>query len=120
MKLTNKCKEDFEKWLIMNQNSQIEQDKYDCSRANLGEMKIFNQLPNSMKYGVLVDFFDSVGIYISDNHEEFTDHDKSGLSVIVKNYFAWVNELLIPNLKTRNQARIKAIEQANKIYNETK
>ena len=46
MKLTGKCKEEFEEWL---------------------QYLTWEQYPISMQYGVYVDFFDSVGIRISMN-----------------------------------------------------
>ena len=101
MKLTGKCKEAFKKW-------------YSENVEFIGEvlyLEEFYILPQSMQYGVYVDWFDSCGIYIDDSFDglnnEFyscTVHENK-VSVLNKN-------------KTRHEARTKAIERANEIYNE--
>ena len=101
MKLTDKSLEQFEKWYIETECTDIEPKEYSF------ELNIFwNVLTDSMKYGVLVDFFDSVGIsiYIFRNAYEV-------INVNVKNYY---NDI---DIKSRPQARTKAIEKANEIYN---
>lgn len=95
MKLTGQAKEDFEKWY------KVEYDK-----SNLPYIDGFNITPLSIRYGVYVDWFDSVGIkihVIPYNNGRFFIHvlsDSSGEST-----------------ETRNEARTKAIEKANEIYN---
>jgi hypothetical protein len=54
MKLTGKCKEDFEKWFLTTPDSV----KYNPLHF------FYEDLSEAMKYGVYVDFFDSVEIYI--------------------------------------------------------
>ena len=96
MKLTGKCKEEFEKWL----GSQTTTTGVYIHRWYVTWAK-FNILSNSAKYGVYVDFFDSVGINSSSfSHYEFY---KCNLDNTLFN--------------TRPEARLLAIEKANEIYN---
>lgn len=108
MEVTKKCKETFEKYLT---KESILEDNH---RFNPG---IFNRLPESMKYGVLVDFFDSVGIYITEGSGRFMSERA--------HYFYWVikvkgekgqHEEMDINT-TRKEARENSIEKANKLYN---
>ena len=105
MKLTNKCKQDFEKWII-------DTNLMPHVPVN-AKFALFYAMPLSFEYGVYVDFFDSVGIFCEDRR--YTDVN-----------MAWV--IKYPNLdgiqdrfdgltKTRQEARTKAIEKANEIYN---
>ena len=111
MKLTGKCKEDFNKW-IQNEFEPNEQG-ITVNASYEGDMEVyasenFNILPQSMQYGVYVDFFDSVVIYIEDTVADYTTP---------KTYLAWVNADIVKSCKTRQEARTAAIEKANKIYN---
>ncbi len=104
MKLTGNSLEQFEKWY----GELIHSKEYD----NNWYFDI-DYFSDSMKYGVLVDFFDSVGIDI--------DVAKSK----VKGFKVWVDDYLVNNVEynviqfipTRPQARAKAIEKANEILN---
>jgi hypothetical protein len=101
--LTGKAKEDFEKWL--HKENQIKFDNF----YTVYNIEFFKELPFSMQYGVIVDWFDSVGIEIhikpiAVGYEFILKYEK-------KNVDWWVFE------KTRNEARIKAIEKACEIYN---
>ena len=120
MKLTGKCKEDFEKWALLNAeyifDYAIEND--DKTGIPTYEGRYFHyqdidDLPKSMQYGVYVDFFDSVGIKISVNftHENFR-FDGWWFTILTNN-----DEIDKP-FDTRQEARTKAIEKANDIYNE--
>lgn len=112
MKLTGKCLKSFKKWLI-NKAWTSDQNIFTNYTERLALYKInnFEQLPPSMKYGVLVDFFDSVGISISMND--------------FKNEFEW--DILIyksekwwdcdKSVETRHEARKQSILKANEIYN---
>jgi hypothetical protein len=95
MKLTGKCREDFEKWYILNrQNQRLDID------GCYTHYTLFAIEPFTMQYGVYVDFFDSVGINITITRK------------------AWV---VTPNQNgycdSRSEARTAAIEKANEIYN---
>lgn len=65
----------------------------------------FGGLPKSMQWGVRVDFFDSVGIYIDIYYEESDTF-----------YFRINEKLNIKWYESRKEARKKALEQAEKIY----
>ena len=96
MKLTGKCKDDFEKW-------------YDGFTSDCQNYKEWDSwFPLNMQYGVYVDFFDSKEFNISTHVRVFSiqwscfvsDGFKSG-------YYD----------KGRGYTRLKAIEKANEIYN---
>lgn len=99
--LKGKAKEELEKWLLTDLDYVLIDDCLSLDRYNL-----FEHLTPSMKYGVLVDWFDSVGIYI----------EIYGLD---NKFISFVNDSSIHNEwdLTRIQARQKAIEKANEIYN---
>ena len=98
MKLTGKCKEEFEKWYL--KMFGIKKDKLVIS--------IFYDLIPSMQYGVYVDYFDSVGVII-----EINELNKLWLFFINDDSFEFLWEI-----KTRPQARTQAILKANEIRNE--
>jgi hypothetical protein len=107
MKLTGKCKEAFEKWFI----------KYRKENALRLVVKDFYLLPPSMQYGVYVDFFDSVGIWISDS---FSNGHIIGSK---RGYFCSIFNgrdvtEYTETVSTRHEARTKAIEKADELYNE--
>ena len=106
MKLTGKCKEDFEEWYIISDCSDIEPIEYNS------ELNIFwNILSKSMQYGVLEDFFDSVGIRVY-----FQEIDMMEVTFYIMHLdgdkISWVGKK-----HTRPEVRIKAIEKADEIYN---
>ena len=101
MKLTGKCKEDFENWY----RKQTPEMGYWYSILN------FNNLPFSMKYGVYVDFFDSVGLIVE--AQRCLNGYKYYVTSTPKYFQAF-------EYKTRQEAREKAIEKANEIYNNDK
>ena len=113
MKLTGKAKEDFEKWFLKNDfASKIlvteEHQTWDIEG-------IWHELPQSMQYGVYVDWFDSVGIDVS------VSPWRQGGEML---YLFCAIELgkashylLETSSKSRPEARAKAIEKANQIYN---
>lgn len=113
MKLTGKCAEAFEKWLIDNYR------KAGCRKGSIhiGEIKIrtdlFYEIPFSMQYGVLVDFFDSVGHRI-----EITQHGNEHGDLWWCYYFDKGEDM--EEYKTRHEARTEAIKAANEIFNEKK
>lgn len=106
MELTGKAKEDFYRWYLNHIKS------YNDKLISNTDINYFNLLTDSMKYGVYVDWFDSVGIvfWVS----PFYNHDLG-----VMNEWAGYddNGLLGTTQKTRQEARTKAIEKANEIYN---
>ena len=98
MKLTDKCKKDFE-WYY---------DVLDIPHYYINvEFKI---LPESMQYGVYVDFFDSLGFniwtYTSDKKMFYYALLTSGR--YLRSY---------GKCNSRAEARSEAIKKANEIYN---
>jgi hypothetical protein len=107
MKLTGKCKEDFEKWF---------------RRINLKNnwlLNSFYKLPQSMQYGVLIDFFDSVGIKIHLDRNCQGIKFNSWFITITKENGMHLNNFLKDTLEkdSRPEARDAAIEKANELYN---
>lgn len=112
IKLTGKCKKDFEKWLSKGIGRttiyyyEVWNSQFD---GEIDIEDVWDNLPQSMQYGVLVDFFDNVGIRIEVSIAEYTEPIT---------YVAWVNTDWIDSCENRSQARQKAIEKANELYNE--
>lgn len=102
MKLTGKCKKDFNKWAINQPFFDISFNALCIDISN--HYTEWRRFPESMQYGVLVDFFDSVGIYV--NTMKFDDK-----------HIGLAEYLLDKHCKTRQESRIKSIEKANEIYN---
>jgi hypothetical protein len=110
MKLTGKCKEDFEKWYMQ----WVFNEKTFLSLRFSSEqiLENWNSLHQSEKYGVYVDFFDSVGIKLS-------------IRNISDAYWFVINNVNTKGKKDRHEgkymsraeARTAAIEKANEIYN---
>jgi hypothetical protein len=110
MELTGKCKEEFKKWLNVNYK--------DCGvvryskDVNWSVFDLFYKLPKSMQYGLLEDYFDSVGIDI------VIERRRSDLFLFVIYSNCLYGSGLIPNKQSRLKARIAAIEKANELRNE--
>lgn len=97
MKLTGKSLEQFEKWYTSLY--------FKLGKNNFTHIDCFWSQQDSMQYGVLIDFFDSVGIYINI------------IGNVFHSYQLYVDSTLITHFDSRPQARTKAIETANEIYN---
>lgn len=99
MKLTGKCKEDFDKWLY---DLKFNNEKYDNLDA-FSDLR-WDDYPESMQSGVLIDFFDS--------------KKYKGIK-----FFSYVFDLYysirIP-IQTHNDIVVQSLEQCNKIHNESK
>jgi hypothetical protein len=100
MKLEGKSLEMFEAWFS---------DPLMCCNG-------FNNLSNSMKYGVLVDFFDSVGIHIHINLLEY-GFDEKGL---IHDCEIIINDEIFERGSSRAFAREQAISKAMEILNDRK
>lgn len=100
MELTGAAKEAFEAWFkkTMPVKSQI----YN-----------WNMIPNSMKFGVFVDFFNSIGFYCSVRHFRDSFHYKIELKKPIGNHKGYSGFR-----DSINEARTKAIEKANELFNE--
>jgi hypothetical protein len=109
MELTGKCKEDFKKWFHENSWDLCVGcgDDWDYWK--------FEELSESLRFGVYVDFFDSVELFPSINYTyNVTMQGTDWFHVRVDNNY------VINGLKTRPEARKHAIEKSNELYNENK
>ena len=114
MKITGKCKEDFEKWYlqwIFNEKTFLS-----LNFNNEQILENWNSLHPSEKYGVDVDYFDSVGIIVE--IQPLCKVKISGLKIMGFRY--WINGFIKESviLNTRPLARIAAIKKANDLRNE--
>ena len=96
--LTGQAEIDFEKW---------------HKRTHNHEVEYFKLYIDSMQYGVLVDWFDSVGIYVDVRHNEVSRKFYYTISTKPMRDDIWCK----PELP-RPEARTQAIIKANEIYNE--
>ena len=102
MKLTWKCKNEFEKWYIPYLRKQRpDYDRFDDGRL----IRKFYRMTESMQQGVYVDFFDSVDIQLCAG--------KFGYSVTTREEH--VNQKY--NINTYNKSRTAAVEKADEIFN---
>jgi hypothetical protein len=103
MELTGKCKVDFDKWF-----SKIMHNEGNPNQWDYATWTKFDILNYSAKYGVYVDFFDSVDINIEINKSTF-----------IVMYYVYINMQTLPvdAVKTKPLARTAAIQKANEIYN---
>jgi len=122
MELTDNAKKDFEKWIFETywKKTRLKEEISIKNKLEKFELLIFYSKNNSEKHGVYVDFFESVGIYISDmvncyhSSRNKPTFSTSGFSVCIEgNGFCYD----LDDFKTRPKARIEAIKKANEIYN---
>lgn len=113
MELTGKCKEDFEKWYLIQEQYEDYYLAYVPDKGMLDEYKCipFSDFPLSMKWGVYQDFFDSVGLRIYFEEVGFIQY-----KVVIMEFYGDRKELL-NFFHNRHIARTAAIEKANSIYN---
>ena len=105
MILTGKAKEDFYKYI------NIEDYKlFDYVRKKYANEIVLNAL--------IIEWFDSVGIYISINYVDFYDEfrNNTGFETYVTNKGLSVK---FRSVSIRQEATIQAIKKANEIYNST-
>ena len=117
MKLTGQCKEDFEKWRSEKYQECDLELSHDIFPFN---WLLFNTVPFEMQYGVLVDFFDSVGlnIYVSPGrYGEYysTKNMQDYHARVLEKRFNFIHEIGVFNKS--HEAREEAIKAANNLYN---
>ena len=119
MKLVGQAKKDFEKWVFENvKHYTTKKPKFGVNTMEFEFNSEFYILPPSMQYGVIVDWFDSVGIEIFVKGFKFPALDKKEYYfIITDSIMCHLNNHLENRTETRTQARQKAIERANEIYN---
>ena len=110
MKLTGKCKEDFEKWYL-NEYLKVKDDDTNIVFMPKSWTFVFYKKNPSEQYGVYVDFFDSVNYNIGIiphwlNNNTVDRFDFEVKDCIYREYSV-----------TRQEAREQAILKANEIYN---
>lgn len=105
--MNGQAKIDFEKWLFFNHRIQL--------------LDGFTHLTKSCQNALIIEFFDSVGIYIDSLHSYAFDNTLE-YCVKVNDVFVSHNEKDKPinRFKTRQEATEKAIEKAVEIYNNLK
>ena len=102
MILTGETKLDFERWLHSN-DVLIKDGIYDDTYLT----DVFDKLPLNLQYASIIEWFDSVGIYITSDYFEL---NKGFYSEVLDSNF----EIVKP---TRQLALTEAIKKANEIYN---
>lgn len=108
--ITDKTQIAFEEFLRSNKEIQRLNEE-----TKILDLYGFDGLPLSMQIGVYQLFFDSVEVWISIRHIA-----NSYWYVIKYMNSKRIKDRYEGNFNTREQAWIKAIEQADKIYNENK
>ena len=103
MILTGETKLDFERWLHSN-DVLIKDGIYDDTYLT----DVFEDLPLNLQYALIIEWFDSVGIYVNSDYFEL---NKVFYSEVLDSNF----EIIKP---TRQEALTEAIKKANEIYNE--
>ena len=111
MILNVKAKEDFEKWLFSN-DILIKDGIYDETYLT----DVFEELPLNLQYSSIIEWFDSVDIYISINYVDFYDElrNDTGFETYVTNKGLSVK---FRSVSSRQEAIKQAIKKANEIYN---
>ena len=109
--LTGKAKEAFEEYLL--NDGQEEHFKLCFGIKNgYGGENWFYRLDESMQWGVLIDFFESVGVYVGVKWNAVIERFNTTVWVDLNEHWE-VNSLL-----QRSEARRAAIEKATQIFNE--
>lgn len=103
MKLTGNAKKDFEKWFNKAYNTNHVWCNY----------KLFTLKPLPMQFGVVVDWADSVEVYI-----EIIIVDKCSYGIQIFKLESATPVYSVSSWETRQEARDKAIERLNEMYNE--
>ena len=109
MILTGKAKESFIDYL----------DKTNQIKIEKGILNLhWQDLPEKFKNALIIEWFDSVGIYISINYVDFYDElrNNTGFETYVTNKGLSVK---FRSVSSRQEAIKQAIKKANEIYNTT-
>ncbi|MBE7646249.1 hypothetical protein [Tenacibaculum finnmarkense] len=114
MNLTGKCKEDFIKWYHLKRH----EEDY-CFMEDVTYLELCH-FPLAMQYGVLVDFFDSVGYHISNISSP--EDVAQGVAEGNIDFFCILTRIGKIDFETgfykyRKESLIKIVEQSNYFYN---
>ena len=109
MILTGKAKEEFFNWLDNQGVNGIDISNW--------EFEKFQLLSNVSQNALIIEWFDSAGIYISINYVDFYDElrNDTGFETYVTNKGLSVK---FRSVSSRQEALTEAIKKANEIYNE--
>ena len=119
MILTEKAKEDFENYVLnkkLGHDSEVLISVYNQERLFIN----YNNVKETLLNALIIEWFDSVGIYINTTYEEYEDIQVKNLPVKIKTWsvwIKWINELLLEGFSSRQEALTEAIKKANEIYN---
>lgn len=109
--LTGQCNKDFDTWREQRYDQLIDENKTEWSYYGYS---VFNELCFSMQWGVIVDFFDSVGIIISVYKDSEGYHwcigDRDNHDGDTQKGWGYLSDF-------RLEARTESIKKANKLYN---
>ena len=120
MILIGKCKKDFELYLSQEYGKFETTTFQECASAP--QYPIFLDeinLPESIKNALIIEFFDSVGIYIEIRINNNNPLNKGFHGYVIKSINGYYKCTTIP-VETREEATNQAIIKANEIYNERK
>jgi len=112
--LTGKAKEDFNKWFIKHSNdfgTVITASSYGGEWL-IDLEELYDELPENLQNTIIIEWFDSVGIYINPTLRMPKEVNKWAFIV---DFELHENSLF----KTRQQATEEAIKKANELYNTT-
>lgn len=113
MELTGKCKEAFEEWRIKTGSIYDFQESNEISGTTEDG---FDVLPNSAKWGVYQDFFNSVGIHFSIFRcVDFSEYAYELMKEDEK--FGYFYEDSKESFDSIEETRSEVIKKANEIYN---
>lgn len=130
MILTDKCKEDFTKWISKNHNEEIiHREGGDWGHGyeiDLSIDDVFDELPESIQNALIIEFFDSNKYFISIQlRKDYTEVKIIDFTFFISYYYPndelhrikhdYIQDYLVD---ARNQATATAIEKANELYNE--
>ena len=119
MILTGKAKEDFENYVLnkkLGHDSEVLISVYNQESLFIN----YNNVKKTLLTALIIQWFDSVGIYINTTYEEYEDIQVKNLPVKIKTWsvwIKWINELLLEGFNSRQEALTEAIKKANEIYN---
>ena len=106
--LTGECRKAFEKYLRSGYTEVV----YSYGVHNVIVTDIFNNSPDSMQWGVIVDFADSEGYTLDVRAIEVPER-----SFVWKVYRKWYDSKYL-RTKTRQEARKAAAKEFNRLFNE--
>ena len=113
--LTGKAKEDFENYVLnkeLGHDSEVLISVYNQETLFIN----YNNVKETLLNALIIEWFDSVGIYISINYVDFYDElrNDTGFETYVTNKGLSVK---FRSVSSRQEALTEAIKKANEIYN---